>query len=145
MTQRPSKRRRSGTQIFEWSCQQLKIRFCKFTRLIFHIFASLEICCGSNHKAFKRVPSKPYSAFFLGLAGLSSWTHFKTNVAFFQVEHSASFACAGGQVSSSPAANANGTVSANNVMASARLLMKKSRRKHGTSPLCAQHQLTPHV
>jgi len=36
---------------------------------------------------FKTAPvrhsKKPYSAFFLGLAGLSSWTRFKTNVAFF--------------------------------------------------------------
>jgi hypothetical protein len=26
---------------------------------------------------------KPYNAFFPGLAGLSSWTSIKTNVAFF--------------------------------------------------------------
>jgi hypothetical protein len=31
---------------------------------------------------------KPYNAFFLGLAGLSSWARFKTNVAFFQAAHS---------------------------------------------------------
>jgi hypothetical protein len=30
-----------------------------------------------------RASKKPYSAFFLGLAGLGSWWQFKTNVAFF--------------------------------------------------------------
>jgi hypothetical protein len=37
-----------------------------------------------------RRSKKPYSAFFPGLAGLNSWTRFKTNVAFFQAKHSAS-------------------------------------------------------
>jgi hypothetical protein len=37
-----------------------------------------------------RRSKKPYSAFFLGLAGLSSRTSIKTNAAIFNAEHSAS-------------------------------------------------------